>query len=385
MFWVLKKIRAHFGHDQFSAKTFDRLIQSVHVEDLRWIAAVTAGGATLAFLLIVIVALTGTPNVSGDKVGLSSRLHDALVPFQISAVLAGLSGIIAWCYRTGSERLGIVDLVACEITTLCRICTINGLADTCIEAFALDSGEPIEADHTRISTLRERFSHFDSVENYAPVFESNAKELRNLGVKVVSNITAFYAYWKATRDAFRKLANTPAATTASGLTVATDPWHGAMRNVIYMQFLAFESARRSVRDLIEFEPNRAENTITILLSELPAYHFLLQHFPKGDVRYARLEERKSRYQSIVPQLYYGTEEAHGKLADTNEQLHRLPREELEELRRDWDKAYRMLTELKARYEAAFGEFPHRDTIALSEDIERVESPRSPGLSLVGSQ
>jgi len=98
-----------------------------------------------------------------------------------------------------------------------------------------------------------------------------------------------------------------------------------------------------------------------------------------------LEERKSRYQSIVPHLYYGTEEAHGKLADTNEQLRRLPREELEELRRDWDKAYRMLKELRARYEAAFGEFPHRDTIALSEDIERVESPRSPGLSLVGSQ
>ena len=385
MFWVLKKIRAHFGHDQFSAKTFDRLIQSVHVEDLRWIAAVTAGGATLAFLLIVIVALTGTPDVPGDKVGLSSRLHGALVPFQISAVLAGLSGIIAWCYRTGSERLGIVDLVACEITTLCRICTINGLADTCIEAFALDSGEPIEADHARISILRERFSHFDSVENYAPVFESNAKELRNLGVKVVTNITAFYAYWKATRDAFRKLANTPAATTASGLTVATDPWHGAMRNVIYMQFLAFESARRSVRDLIEFEPNRAENTITILLSELPAYHFLLQHFPKEDVRYARLEERKSRYQSTVPRLYYGTEEAHKKLADTNEQVHRLPQEELEELRRDWDKAYRMLTELRARYKAAFGEFPDRDAIALSEDIERVELPRAPGLSLVGSQ
>src|SRR5262249_39739532 len=260
-----------------------------------------------------------------------------------------------------------------------------GLADTCVTAFEVDAGDNPRPKPNEIKEIRARFASFDSSEGYTPIFDGNAKELRSLRVKVVTNITAFYTYWKATRDAFRKLAKVQETSADSAADPKDDQWHRAMRTVIYMQFLTHESARRAVRDLIEFEPNRAENTIVILLSELPAYEFLLQHFPKGDVRYARLEERKSRYQSIVPQLYYGTEEAHGKLADTNEQLHRLPREELEELRRDWDKAYRMLTELKARYEAAFGEFPHRDTIALSEDIERVESPRSPGLSLVGSQ
>ena len=83
-----------------------------------------------------------------------------------------------------------------------------------------------------------------------------------------------------------------------------------------------------------------------------------------------------RATTLLWRLYYGTEEAHAKLADTNERLRHLPREELEELRGDWDMAYRMLKELRVRYEVAFGEFPHRDTIGLSEDMERVELPRN---------
>ena len=61
---------------------------------------------------------------------------------------------------------------------------------------------------------------------------------------------------------------------------------------MYMQFLAFESARKAVRDLIEFEPNNAENKITIFISELPLYGFLLKHFQKGDLRHARLKLRQ---------------------------------------------------------------------------------------------
>ena len=72
------------------------------------------------------------------------------------------------------------------------------------------------------------------------------KELRNLGVKVITNIKVLYDYWKSTGDAFRKSVNTPAATITSYLTVKTDSWSGTMRNVIYMRFVAFESARRVI-------------------------------------------------------------------------------------------------------------------------------------------
>ena len=135
-----------------------------------------------------------------------------------------------------------------------------------------------------------------------------------------------------------------------------------MRNVMYMQFLAFESARKAVRDLIEFEPNNAENTITILVSELPLYRFLLNHFKKGDLRYARLKLRQKRYVLVVPEVYYHTEDEHAKYKDAataRKQMPHLAEDDLEEVCRDWNKAYEMLDELKSRYEAAIGKFPPR--------------------------
>jgi hypothetical protein len=354
MFFVIRRWRAYFGHDKYSAKTFDRLIQSMHVQDLRSIANVTVGAALLAIAMFVGVLYAVThPAAAQSAVPAAyvSKLYEALLPFTLSAVLAGLCGIIAWCYQTGSGRLGIVDLFACEITTLCRVCTINGLADTCVAALELDSREHSPPDQDKITKTAESFGHFDSAEEYTPIFDNNAKELQSLSVKVVINITAFYTYWKATRDAFRRLANTKPA--------YSDGWHRAMANVLYMQFLAMESARKAIRDLIEFEPNHAENTIMILLSELPLYGALSKYFEESDVRHARLQLRRSRYLTLVAQVYYHTLEQHAKYDDSA-----VSRNDLEELRRDWTKAHRMLEELKKRYENVFGEaFPARDAIA----------------------
>jgi hypothetical protein len=135
-----------------------------------------------------------------------------------------------------------------------------------------------------------------------------------------------------------------------------------MRDIIYMHFLACESARKAIRDLIEFQPNNAENTITILISELPAYRFLLRHFPEKDVRYARLKLREDRYRTVVSQVYYHTEDGHEEYKDVDiatKRFRHLSRAGLEELCRDWAKAYRMLGELKKGYVAAFNHFPPR--------------------------
>jgi hypothetical protein len=69
-----------------------------------------------------------------------------------------------------------------------------------------------------------------------------------------------------------------------------------------MQFLAFESGRKAIRDLVEFEPTQAEDMITILLSELVAYGFLREQFT-GDLRERRLAARDAGYRRDVPELY----------------------------------------------------------------------------------
>ena len=75
-----------------------------------------------------------------------------------------------------------------------------------------------------------------------------------------------------------------------------------MCSVVYMQFLAFESGRKAIKDLVEFEPTQAEDMITILLSELVAYGFLREQFT-GDLRERRLAARDAGYRRDVPELY----------------------------------------------------------------------------------
>jgi hypothetical protein len=69
-----------------------------------------------------------------------------------------------------------------------------------------------------------------------------------------------------------------------------------------MQFLGLESARKAIRDLVEFEPTQAEDMITILLNEIVAYGFLRERF-KDDLRERRLDARDADYRREVPDLY----------------------------------------------------------------------------------
>ena len=118
------------------------------------------------------------------------------------------------------------------------------------------------------------------------------KDLQALEADVVKHVTAFYTYMKVMRDTLRKLADIkPPA--AGGR--PDDDWHRAICSVIYMQFLGLESARKAIKDLVEFEPTQAEDMITVLLSELLAYGFLREQF-RGDLRQRRLEARDE----IVP-------------------------------------------------------------------------------------
>jgi hypothetical protein len=126
------------------------------------------------------------------------------------------------------------------------------------------------------------------------------------------------------RDYLRKLDDLPP--------VADAAWHRAMCNVIYMQFLGFESARLAILDLVEFEPRQAEDLISILLSELPAYRFLLDHFD-DDFRRRRLMLREPDYQRNVPCLYRTVMAGTGK---------------------KWERAQDTAEELAERYHAVFG-------------------------------
>ncbi len=118
---------------------------------------------------------------------------------------------------------------------------------------------------------------------------------------------SFYTYMKAMRDGMRTLAAITPQPTGVGPPPpdgpSADPWREGTRNVVFMLYLALESARKSVEDLVEFKPELIERTITILISELEAYRFLCEQFPRAsDIRHQRIRLRDTDYRNLEPKL-----------------------------------------------------------------------------------
>jgi hypothetical protein len=340
------------------AATVDRLFCSQHVTDLRLIIAF----ALIAVLLVLGIGLplsfessivSQWPTIVTRKTDWTlirigfTALNNFLTFF--TPVLAVFGAILAWAYQVGSARLGVVDLFACEISTLCRVATVVDTVRRCIDVF--EQGPPAEPAGTHLPRVQSY--QFTSQENYFPVFESNARDLQTLEARVVINITAFYTYMKAVRDSLRSLAEIRArpaeleSPTNKGPVIG--PWHEAARNVVYMLFLGLESARHAVTDLVEFEPDEAEKTVVILLSELEAYRFLCSQFTdEQDMRHQRIVLRDSDYRRLVPKLYCAVEA--GKALEEAKEVGTKSDEPRETSQ--WELAWRLLPELRRRYEAA---------------------------------
>jgi hypothetical protein len=217
--------------------------------------------------------------------------------------LAVFGTIVGWVYQVGAARLGVIDLFACEIATLCRVAMVVETVQHYAGKF--EQGPPAAPAST--GGPRAPAHPPPAQGNYFPVFASNVRDLQMLEARVVINITAFYTYMTAARDMTRDVAEIrpqPGEFASPHAKAATArPWHEAMRNIVYMLFLGLESARNAINDLVEFEPGAAEHTIIILTSELTACRFLCRQFTDPrDVRHRRIMLRAADYQRLVPQL-----------------------------------------------------------------------------------
>jgi hypothetical protein len=339
---ILRQLRQ--GQD---SSTFERLGRSRHVADLRLIFSVTVIITIAASILALLFCfehevISNWKTIKSSHSGwiwpqlVFSAIGDSAA--FIGAIGAVGCGVLTWTYQTGSARLGVVDLFACEIATLCRVAAVVDMVPRYI---ALFEGGPQTAQPRDLDgDMPVDGSHFTSQESYFPVFESSVKDLQPLEADVVDNVTAFYTYMKVMRDSLRKLADIhPSPAAGAG----NDDWHRALVSVIYMQFLGLESARKSIKGLVEHEPAKAEDIFTILLSELVAYGFLRERF-KGDLRQRRLEAREEKYRCEIPELYRTLNQRTGK---------------------QWAKAQDVAAEVMKRYATVFAE-PARQPAHLPE-------------------
>ena len=352
--WLFEYIgrRVKTGHE---SATIDRFFTSRHVRDLRVIIVVALGAVLLVLVFGFALSFENeldkflsppqqlaatttsqqnpTMDASGTARGIDPHVRLAFATVAgfltfFAPVLGAFAAIVAWAYQAGSARLGIVDLFACEISTLCRVGTVLDTVQHFIDVLEHD---PLHAsaDSTAAPAWANKFT---STENYFPVFENNTKDLQSLEADVVINIASFYTYMKAVRDSMRALPDNQSPPTD----IATKLRHDAMRDVIYLIYLGFESARKAIGDLVEFEPQEAERTAVILLSEFAAYGFLRCEFSQeDDVRCKRLKLREPEYQRLVPRLCSRIE--HGWKGNRSA---------------DWEPAWLLLPELNKRYDGA---------------------------------
>jgi len=322
--------------------TIDRLFISRHVKDLQVIAAATIVGFLVVFLTEFVIAVHSIDLAFADP----KRAHGhhlwlyLLTTFlqafsSLTPVLAVCGAVLTWAYQTGSTRLGVVDLFACEISTLCKVTTIVGAVRRYVDRF---NQPPPMADGAGESHMPNH--QFTSQESYFPVFESCTKDLQTLEARVVVKITEFYTFMKAVRDSLRALAEIESHRAQSkSPNEAQADWarQEAVRNVVYMMFLGLESARHSIDELVEFEPEKAERTIMVLLSELEAYCFLIRQFrDPEDMRHQRLMLRDSDYLDLVQPLCKSVEDGKpGPIIDADTD-------------RLWEPARKLLPELQRR-------------------------------------
>lgn len=268
-----------------TALTFARLCTSRHLQDLQWIAFLT--------LVLVFVAL-GIAIFTFDTTSISVNSTIA------GALAAAAAAVLNWIYQSGSRRIGAVDLFACEITVICRVCLVVNLAQLWVtrakkqHEYVTRAAPTISDDSSDVGATdagHRGSGKFTSEEHYTPVYDGQISDLEPLDVNVVTHVTEFYTYRKTMIDYLRAIAVTEDDKARDDL----------MTQMIYMQFLMYESGRLAIGELIEFEPNQAESIVNILCSELVTYPFLQNRY-KDDFRGDRLRLRREQYNEIVPEL-----------------------------------------------------------------------------------
>lgn len=345
--------------------TVDRLFDSRHVNDLRLIAATAFVLTLLAFIVALTTAVSfsltaWTPAATATVPHLIVFLvENAGVHFLavFAPMLTIFGAILAWAYQVGSARLGVVDLFACEIDTLSRVITVVGMVHTLVERPTHPSSQlPSDTDGHPAPD-----DPFNSQENYFPILDSNARDLQTLEANVVINITAFYTYMKAVRDAFRRIADAQ----------SQHRRREALKNLIYMLYLGLESGRKATDDLVEFEPTHTERTITALLSELDAYTFLRsQYITPKEVHHDRLILRGPQYMALIKRLNDLLRHQRQALFHSaqSQVMHYPSYEETQ-----WSAALQSLPALNARFEALRAQFP-LNCAALNDHIAAVPAP-----------
>lgn len=286
-----------------------QLCTSKHLGDYQWLA--------VGVVALFVIAVIGLALLAVDVIAVA-KPDKSMVGTVAFALITAAVTMFNWVYQSANRRLGVVDLFASEITALCKVCLVTDFAKKSV------------AMRDRVQQAgKQTPDSFEISESYTPVFDKSASDLQSLNSNVVAAVTQFYTYRRTMVDCLHS------AMAKADANVAIPQYD----QMIYMQFLMYECARATVHELVEFEPDKAENLVTVLCSELPLMTFLIKRHrgdPSTVFLYRRLRLRIPCYMAEVAELL--------------DQIKRMELLDGSKLRTSWSKAITTRKELKARFD-----------------------------------
>ena len=119
---------------------------------------------------------------------------------------------------------------------------------------------------------------------------------------------------------------------------------GAILQMIYMQYLMYESARIAVGKLIEFEPTQSDALACTYCLECSLFGYLMNKYD-GKFQGKRLSIRLDQYRTRIPKLIDDIEMKYLGSYQGREE----PNEDKRRADSHWRRAWAIKTELDARY------------------------------------
>ena len=222
---------------------------------------------------------------------------DKVIPLLFSAALLGaFLELIRRTLDTAFKRLTMIDLFVAEIVSILRVFSAANI----IGDFAAQYLRVSDATASHSSTESDSgigFADSARKENYLTVFEKNSAELGALGSAVVNDVTAFWTFFKASRDATGAIANWAKAN------YSAQQKKEDLIAIIHLCFLMTLHGHEALKSLIPLNHKKnLEHAEDILAGvQLQCFMFLDAVLPIGR---ARLNQRRERCEILARRYQY---------------------------------------------------------------------------------
>jgi hypothetical protein len=205
-------------------------------------------------------------------------------------------------YETAVKRLATIDLFSIEMLSIMRVfAAANIIGDfVCLYDKATPSGGPNQsaADGTKPKPSPIGFADSARKENYFSIFDKNSTELGGVDPAIVNDVTAFYTFLRASRDA------------TGALQLWKEPSYDVERMkadviaIIYLCFLMSVHGLRALDVLITSKNNKYIANDIVAGVQLQCFAFLDYVLPDEDFRRERLDQRRTDCRKLQQEYGY---------------------------------------------------------------------------------